>query len=75
MSIAILEENSFFLPFTGTQKQKGNNPFGSFPLYHFLTPDSELRTSDSELFYLLCLIFAWAAAKRAIGTRNGEQLT
>ena len=27
------------------------------------------------LFFLSALIAAWAAARRAIGTRNGEQLT
>ena len=33
-------------------------------------------TSLSELTtYLLCWICAWAAARRAIGTRNGEQET
>jgi len=65
---------NFFLK--GKLKTKGNNPFGSFPFYSF-TPVSGLQTSDSRLrtFYLLCLIFACAAAKRAIGTRYGEQLT
>ena len=33
-----------------------------------------LRMTGAE-FYLLCSIAAWAAARRAIGTRNGEQET
>lgn len=59
-------------------KAKGNNPFGSFP-FHIL----QLKYFSNFTFafillprdYLLCLIFACAAAKRAIGTRYGEQLT
>ena len=54
-------------------KTKGNNPFGSFPSFFMR---HGLRFPFSVLlFYLLCLMFACAAAKRAIGTRYGEQLT
>jgi hypothetical protein len=58
-------------------KIKGNNPFGSFPsLYIFPSASSGSGYFNFRLqSYLLCLIFAWAAAKRAIGTRYGEQLT
>jgi len=52
-------------------------PFDCFALRERFTA---LRSLSSEAyrrgtFYLLCLIFACAAAKRAIGTRYGEQLT
>ena len=69
-------------------KTKGNNPFGLFPFIFIFPFDcfalrerfTALRSLSSEAyrrgtFYLLCLIFACAAAKRAIGTRYGEQLT
>jgi hypothetical protein len=52
-------------------KIKGNNPFGSFPSASSGSGYFNFRLQS----YLLCLIFAWAAAKRAIGTRYGEQLT
>ena len=36
--------------------------------------DENLR-SGMTIGYAACLIADWAAARRAIGTRNGEQLT
>lgn len=35
----------------------------------------EMTSLPGFSFYLLCRISAWAAARRAIGTRNGEQDT
>ncbi len=48
----------------------GKSP-GSRFLRVVLRDDAEKRIH----FFLPALIAAWAAARRAIGTRNGEQLT
>ena len=34
-----------------------------------------LRFAQNDRAYLLCSMAAWAAARRAIGTRKGEQET
>lgn len=41
--------------------------------FFILTIASKLL--PKALYYFPALIAAWAAAKRAMGTRNGEQLT
>lgn len=55
---------TFYTPRLKIVKRKGNNPFGLFPFLSTVNCKYLNRK-----YYLLCLIFACAAAKRAIGTR------
>jgi hypothetical protein len=43
--------------------------------YSLFSINESLFVQQFRIGYLLCLMFAWAAATRAIGTRKGEQLT
>ena len=58
------------------------NVFNCLNYYEILVKKSKKKAVRRPLFnieieqnYFFSLIAAWAAAKRAIGTRNGEQLT
>ena len=56
---------------------QGNRRFGIDRLVSWFANRFELSVASRvrRYFFLPALIAAWAAARRAIGTRNGEQLT
>ena len=55
--------------------QKGPAPFGAGPFCYVLGSMICIVGKISLAYFLGFLIAAWAAAKRAIGTRYGEQET
>ena len=52
---------------------KGKQPCDHFPFYRAIM--RRPWAAGQSYFFGACLIAAWAAANRATGTRNGEQLT
>jgi len=56
-----------FLP---TTIKEWARPFRNGPAYLSIT-----ARAGTEIYFLLFLITAWAPARRAIGTRKGEQET